>query len=252
MWYPAKAAFRAGSVSGGQWDDGNIGAVSVALDLDATASGVNSVAIGLSPTATGGGAVALGNRTWSRGRSSTALGSLSEANADESVAIGLQAHANGLGSVVLGSNANALTTAPGTFIFGDRSTFTPIVGGAPNEFLVRAAGGAAFYSHRDLTMGVMLAPNGGGWSSVSDGRLKENFRDLPSEDVLAKIATMPIREWNYKSQSASIRHVGPIAQDFHAAFGLDENPLRINTIDADGIALAAIKALERRLDKAMK
>ena len=62
-------------------------------------------------------------------------------------------------------------------------------------------------------------------------------------DVLAKIAGMPIREWNYKAQDAAVRHVGPTAQDFHAAFGLGEDPLRISTIDADGIALAAVKAL---------
>jgi Chaperone of endosialidase len=74
---------------------------------------------------------------------------------------------------------------------------------------------------------------------------KENFRDLDGQDVLAKIASMPIREWNYKAQDAAVRHVGPTAQDFHAAFGLGEDPLRISTIDADGIALAAIQALAR-------
>ena len=57
---------------------------------------------------------------------------------------------------------------------------------------------------------------------------------------------MPIREWNYKAQDAAIRHVGPTAQDFHAAFGLGEDPLRISTIDADGIALRAVQALEAR------
>jgi hypothetical protein len=57
---------------------------------------------------------------------------------------------------------------------------------------------------------------------------------------------MPIREWNYKVQNAAIRHVGPAAQDFYAAFGLGEDPLRISTIDADGIALRAIQALEAR------
>jgi hypothetical protein len=57
-----------------------------------------------------------------------------------------------------------------------------------------------------------------------------------------------IREWNYKAQAAGIRHVGPTAQDFHAAFGLGEDPLRISTIDADGIALAAVQALTREND----
>ena len=57
---------------------------------------------------------------------------------------------------------------------------------------------------------------------------------------------MPIHEWNYKSQESGIRHVGPTAQDFYAAFGLGEDPLRIGTMDADGIALAGVKALEAR------
>ena len=55
-----------------------------------------------------------------------------------------------------------------------------------------------------------------------------------------------MREWNYKAQDAAIRHMGPTAQDFRAAFGLGDFPLRINTIDADGVALAGVKALEAR------
>lgn len=52
--------------------------------------------------------------------------------------------------------------------------------------------------------------------------------------------------WNYTSQDAEIRHAGPTAQDFHAAFGLGESELTINTVDIDGINLAAVKALEAR------
>jgi hypothetical protein len=66
---------------------------------------------------------------------------------------------------------------------------------------------------------------------------------LQPGEIEAKIARLPIREWNFKAQDASIRHVGPTAQDFHAAFGLGEDPLRISTIDADGIALSGVRAL---------
>ena len=93
---------------------------------------------------------------------------------------------------------------------------------------------------------MRLTPNGSGWISVSDVNAKENFRDLAPDDVLTKIAAMPVREWNYKAQGASVRHMGPTAQDFMAAFGLGEDPLGINSIDADGVALAAVKALEGR------
>ena len=98
-----------------------------------------------------------------------------------------------------------------------------------------------------MTSGAYLPAGSGSWSALSDANMKANFRDLDGDDVLAEIARMPIREWNYTSQDAAIRHVGPTAQDFHAAFGLGEDSLRISTIDADGIALRAIQALEARL-----
>jgi len=230
MWYPRKAAFRAGTVFGEQWDDANVGIQSVAFGLGTKASGPNSTAIGEGSVASG--------------INSTAAGLSSVASGGTAIAIGTRALAGGNGSVALGSDVSASTN--GTFMFGDRSTTTPMLTFAPNEFLVRAAGGTGIYSNASLTSGVELAPGGGSWSSVSDANMKENFRDLEANDMLAKIARMPIREWNYKSQASAIRHVGPTAQDFHAAFGLGEDPLRISTIDADGIALRAIQALEAR------
>ena len=57
---------------------------------------------------------------------------------------------------------------------------------------------------------------------------------------------MPVTEWSYRAQEGGIRHLGPTAQDFHAAFGLGEDPLYIGSMDADGVALAAVRALEAR------
>ncbi len=54
---------------------------------------------------------------------------------------------------------------------------------------------------------------------------------------------MPLSTWNYKAQDDSIRHMGPMAQDFHAAFGLGVSDKLIDTIDPDGVALAAIQGL---------
>jgi hypothetical protein len=191
--------------------------------------------------ADGSGSTAMGSQTLASGDFSLAGGAVSTAAGLTAVALGVDVHASGDGSVVLGSHANALIDAPGTFIFADRSTNNAIVGFGPNELFARAAGGVAFYTNAALTAGVSLAPGGGAWQSVSDRN-----PDLSGEHVLRKLARMPIQEWSYKSQDASIRHVGPTAQDFHEAFGLGEDPLRINTVDADGIALAAIRALEAR------
>lgn len=233
MWSPAKAAFRAGRVGGAQWDDANVGDHSVAFGLNTTASGPK--------------AFAMGDMTVASGAFSLAFGSYAAATAPDSAAMGYRAVAGGSGSVVLGSDARSSVTAPGTFIFADRSPFADtFTGYAPNEFLVRSSGGVAFYTNTVLSSGVALASGASAWSAVSDANMKENFRDLGNEDVLTKIARMPIREWNYKAQDPAIRHVGPTAQDFHAAFGLGEDPLRISTIDADGIALAGVKALEAR------
>ena len=61
--------------------------------------------------------------------------------------------------------------------------------------------------------------------------------------VLAQVVSLPLTTWNYKAQDDSIRHIGPMAQDFHAAFGLGVSDKLIDTIDPDGVALAAIQGL---------
>jgi len=280
MWYPGKAAFRAGNIGGAQWDEVNVGLYSTAFGLDAVASGnggvaagqrvqalgTNSVALGVDTiasgvastamgsgtTASGGGSTAVGVDSTASGLQSTAIGFRAQATGGQSLAAGHEALASGLqsvalgreltaggnGSVVLGSHAFTNANASGTFIFADRSTAIPIGGFAPNEFIVRAAGGVGFYTNAGLTTGVEMAAGGSSWAPLSDANMKENFRDVDGEDLLGKLARIPIREWNYKTQEAGIRHMGPTAQDFRAAFGLGDFPLRINTVDADGVALA--------------
>jgi small-conductance mechanosensitive channel len=61
--------------------------------------------------------------------------------------------------------------------------------------------------------------------------------------VLEKLAALPVQEYNLKSQDPAIRHIGPVAQDFNAAFGYGESDRAINMEDADGVALAAIQGL---------
>jgi hypothetical protein len=188
------------------------------------------------------------NAEWdeaSTGFYSTAFGLNTIAAGTASFAAGNDVQATANLSVVLGSRATADDT--GSFMFGDGSLGAGrMFSFAPNSFSVRAAGGYILYSNATYTAGVQLPAGASAWSVLSDEASKENFKDLAGERVLAKIARMPVREWNYKAQDASIRHVGPTAQDFHAAFGLGEDPKRISTIDADGIALAAVKALEAR------
>jgi len=84
------------------------------------------------------------------------------------------------------------------------------------------------------------------WASISDRNRKHLFRTEDGESVLDEIAGMPIPSWTYKAQDASIRHLGPMSQDFYAAFGLGQDDLTITTSDISGINMLAIQALEAR------
>jgi len=266
MWYPRKSAFRAGTAGTGDWDDVNIGTYSAALGFVVRAPGLAAFAAGHGTSASGDWSVALGYNSEARashgiaagvaalanGRTSVAIGGEITpqggirgvlASGESALALGVGHDAGGRGSVALGTGGSTTFAATGSFVYGDRSTVNQIVSFFPNEFKVRAAGGSFFYSNSLLTSGVVLGAGANAWSSLSDVNSKENFRDLDGAELLGKLTAMPIREWNYRSQDAAIRHVGPTAQDFHAAFGLGEDPLRISTLDADGIALAGVRAL---------
>lgn len=77
---------------------------------------------------------------------------------------------------------------------------------------------------------------------TSDRNAKENVAPVDEQAVLEKVAALPMSTWSFKTEPG-VRHLGPMAQDFHAAFGLGPNDTTIPTVDADGVALAAIQAL---------
>jgi len=85
---------------------------------------------------------------------------------------------------------------------------------------------------------------GGTWVSVSDVNKKRDFEAIDTADILKKVAALPITTWSYTADPG-VRHIGPSAQDFHAAFGVGPGETSISQIDPDGVALAAIQALAR-------
>jgi len=94
---------------------------------------------------------------------------------------------------------------------------------------------------------VRLQPGAGSWSNLSDREVKENFKSVDGQEVLKRLEEIPITSWNYKAQRAKVRHIGPTAQDFHAAFGFGESNRHMTTGNVDGVALAAIKELHEML-----
>jgi hypothetical protein len=212
------ASYSRATVAGGQENTASNIAAFVGGGYDNTASGVDSSVLGgAHNTASGYGATVAG------GVSNTAAG-------DYSLAIGRRAQAGHDGALVWGDSTDA-----------------DVSSSAANQLVVRASGGVSMYTSSNLSTGAYLAAGSGSWSSMSDRDVKENFQPVDGQEVLDLLAGLEITTWNYTAQPDGVRHVGPMAQDFYAAFGLGETDRAISTVDADGVALAAIQALYLRV-----
>jgi len=81
--------------------------------------------------------------------------------------------------------------------------------------------------------------------------MKAGFTPVAPDAVLDAVTSLPLSKWHYKSEPAEIQHIGPMAQDFKAAFGVGADDTHIFQIDADGVSFAAIQALAHKLDAVM-
>jgi hypothetical protein len=79
----------------------------------------------------------------------------------------------------------------------------------------------------------------------SDRDTKRDIAPVQSEEILAKVANLPIATWNRKTDDPSVRHIGPMAQDFAAIFGLGDDDRHIAVLDIAGVSLASVQALHR-------
>jgi hypothetical protein len=87
------------------------------------------------------------------------------------------------------------------------------------------------------------------FNSTSDRNMKENFMQVDPMKVLDKVANLAVTEWNYKNDPSK-RYVGPMAQDFHAAFGLGgTDDKTISVVNAQGVTLAALQGLNQKVDE---
>jgi predicted nucleic acid-binding Zn ribbon protein len=83
---------------------------------------------------------------------------------------------------------------------------------------------------------------------ISDRNRKRDFEAVDAEAILAKVAALPITTWSYTFEDPAIRHIGPMAQDFAAAFEVGATDTMIFQLDADGVALASIQALHGEVE----
>jgi trimeric autotransporter adhesin len=277
MWYPWRGGFRTGEALADEWDHANFGFYSFAGGLGTRARGIYAISYGNQNVADAQASVALGQANVVHGTSpnfanfGVALGRNNVVWKQSGVAIGWEATAgrsgtslnDGDGAVAIGRRVSAITNYSmalgvraqaqhaGAFVWGSTTSTgavptDSIRSSAVAQFSVRAVGGIRMFSNQAMTTGVFVSANSSSWSSVSDRHRKENFAPVDGEDVLRRLRDVPVSTWTFIDVDDPVRHIGPMAQDWHAAFGLKPDSLLIDRGDIDGVSLAAIQALEAR------
>ena len=229
------ASGKAATVGGGSGNCANSTNATVAGGLENTASiDVATVGGGCGNTASGLVATVGGG-----------FGNLASAYC-ATVAGGYSNAASGDCSFAGGRQAKA--SLDGAFVWAD-CTGGDFVATAYNQVSFRASGGVRFFSNAGTTLGAQLAANATSWTTLSDRQAKSNIETIDTRAVLAALVALPVTRWSYKDDPCQRRYIGPMAQDFHAAFGLGDDDKRINTLDTDGVTLAAIQGLYQELQE---
>jgi hypothetical protein len=133
--------------------------------------------------------------------------------------------------------------------------FAVMASSGANQFIARASGN--FFLQSDSTLdsqggfintstGAFLT-TGGVWTNASSRSLKAGFAPVDPQEVLEDVASLPITTWHYKAEPG-VSHIGPVSEDFHRTFGVGGDDATIGTVDADGVALAAIQGLNQKLE----
>jgi len=225
-----QATGRYGAVGGGQFN--------IAFGSSAIIGGGQWNDASESEANVGGG---WHNSAWGP-RSTVGGGYLNEASGNAAtVPGGAENVASGGYSFAAGAQARA--THAGSFVW---SSDTTTESWGNNTFTARAPGGFRFYFDAGNGYCQLSGTNNWQCSSGSDRDTKTDVVSVDSSEVLERLSQVPIQTWTYRA-IPRVRHIGPMAQDFSAAFGVGEDDKHINTVDADGVALAAIQGLYRLL-----
>jgi hypothetical protein len=198
----------------------------ISIGQNAYTNGANSIAIG-------GGSSA----TQAQGASSISVGYRANSNATNSIAIGYIAQAQGSNNVAIGSSVT--NNDANTVAIGNSSVTTSRLNGASGTSYALVVGTGSSNGN-----GAYLSKSGT-WTNVSDRNKKDNITAVDYNEILEKVANLEITQWRYKGTEDY--HIGPMAQDFHEAFGLGVNNTSISTVDPAGVALASVKALNEKV-----
>lgn len=211
------AASAYGATVGGGYANGAVGTNSIVAggESNLASNSVSTVSGGYFNGATGQGATVPGG--WAN----------------------LAAGSNSFAAGFVASAANN-----GAFVWSDSSSTTTFSSTVANQFNVRAAGGTRIFSNSGATLGAQLLVNATSWSALSDRNAKKDFSPVDGREILRKLDEVPVQSWRYKwDEAGSTPHLGPVAQEFKAAFYPGRDDKSISTLEFDGVELAAIQGL---------
>ncbi|MBV9492708.1 MAG: peptidase S74 [Acidobacteria bacterium] len=276
-WDSYKGAFRSGYADA-EWDDANVGFFSWAGGSNSTAIGLYALAFGDTNSAESTSSIVFGSGNQVKGAAGFSAGAGNRVCDTYGVALGNNAKSGGplingrcdpdsfnlrgLAAVAIGYNVTAdqdHTMALGKFASNNGFTGTLVWSDgsatasadtfkntANNEAAFRATGGFRFRTNLSGTTGCNLPAGSGVFNCTSSRLTKENFNNVDGEQVLLTLRSVPVSTWNYITEGKQVRHVGPMAEDFYAAFGLGTNNTSIGVQDLASVSLVAVKALEAR------
>lgn len=165
--------------------------------------------------------------------------------------VGALSVATGTGAVTIRNDNNVSDlvmsggVAPGTLRVRNIMEIWPNdAGNAGGRLDVRGLNGGATISLTGATGNITAVT----LTQTSDRNAKENFSAIDPQEVLERVAGLPITRWNFKAD-AGTAHLGPMAQDFYAAFGVGADEKHIATVDESGVALAALQGLNRKVEE---
>jgi len=202
-----------------------------------------------------------------RGGNLTACGEIEARGTNGSFVVS-DTNGNWSASIDSGGNVacSTLNSSGDIFASGDVNAFGDINGGtltAGNQaagITFTTYGGIHILDNCDITirgngqggldLGGSLNASGdisaASFQTTSDRNLKEHFAPVDDQEILVRVAALPISRWNFKADGQT-PHIGPMAQDFYAAFNVGTDDRHIATVDEDGVALAAIQGLNEKL-----
>ncbi|MEM1205386.1 MAG: tail fiber domain-containing protein [Acidobacteriota bacterium] len=154
---------------------------------------------------------------------------------------------NGVPRLVLDDTSQSTNSTDGRWFVGlnSQSHFAiSLQGSSGNEFRLEGLD-AASNAGRATFLGDVRAPS---FTMSSDIHKKHAIEPVDPLHILETVAELPISTWAFKTQDSDVRHMGPMAQDFAAAFGLGNDDTVITAHDPSGVALAAIQGLNQKLE----